>query len=142
MIDYLAPAPFSPSPDAGVGTPTPAGPPSGTPLPGGAPPAPGGGAPPNPLAILAALAAAKGGAPGGGAPMPAPGGPVGPPNGIPGAGGPGAPAYPQPQHPGTMKYTNVTQADGTVLLRVLNPDGSPGPVVQIVKPPTAKGGGK
>lgn len=44
--------------------------------------------------------------------------------------------------PANMKYTNETQADGTVLLRVLNPDGSPGPVVHIIKPPSLKGGKK
>lgn len=125
MIDYLAPSPFTPSPDAGVSTPILPGPPMGPPPGGLLPPGPGGPPP---------------GAPG--IPLPPPPGlPMGgPPNGIPGAMGPGAAPYPMPQTPATMKYTNETQQDGTVLLRVQNPDGSPGPIVQIIKPPTAKQG--
>lgn len=78
--------------------------------------------------------------------QPPPGGmavPQGGFNGIPGATGAGAPGY--PTLPGTvdpakLNYTTETQQDGTVLLRVQNPDGTPGPVVQIVKPSTPKHG--
>lgn len=133
MIDYTAPAPLS-APQPPVGAAVPAGPPMGTPLPPPPGAAPAG---PNPM-LLPLLAAAMRAKAGGGAP-PAPGGP---PNGIPGATGPGAAPYPTVPHPSSMQYTNETQADGTVLLRVKNPDGTPGPVVQIVKPPTAKGGAK
>lgn len=37
--------------------------------------------------------------------------------------------------PADMKYETVTQSDGTVLLHVKNPDGSLGPVVQLLKVP-------
>lgn len=74
---------------------------------------------------------------------PVPPGPMPGPGGIPGATGFPPPPFPMPPHPGDMKYTTETQADGTVLLRLLNPNGTPGPVVQIVKPPGMKqGGGK
>lgn len=136
MIDYTAPAPLS-SPQPAMDAPIPAGPPMGTPLPPppGAMPGGAGAPPPNPMLLPLLAAAMK--AKLGGAPMPGAGGP---PNGIPGATGPGAAPYPTMPHPSTMQYTNETQQDGTVLLRVKNPDGSPGPVVQIVKPPTAKAG--
>lgn len=52
-------------------------------------------------------------------------------------GGPAMPS-PAPVDPASMQYATETQMDGTVLLRVQNPDGSPGPVVQIVKPPRQK----
>jgi hypothetical protein len=32
------------------------------------------------------------------------------------------------------EYLSVTQEDGSVLLRVKNPDGSPGPAVKIIPP--------
>lgn len=74
--------------------------------------------------------------------MPMPGGV----NGIPGASGAPAPPYPTlpgEVDPASLQYMNETQTDGTVLLRVKNPDGTPGPVVQIVKPPAPKkAGGK
>jgi hypothetical protein len=46
---------------------------------------------------------------------------------------------PQPMDPASMQYDNETQMDGTVLLRVRGPNGEPGPVVQIIKPPGMKG---
>lgn len=46
-----------------------------------------------------------------------------------------------PPDPASMKYTTETQQDGTVLLRLLNPNGTPGPVVKIVKPGGAHAGG-
>jgi hypothetical protein len=46
----------------------------------------------------------------------------------------GTPQFmPATQNPANMKYEAITQQDGTVLLRMVNPDGTPGPVVQIVK---------
>lgn len=130
-IDYLAPSPLSPPSGGDVSTPVPPGPPMGTPLPGA--PAPAARPPmrPNPAALAAvASLLGAGGRPGGAPPGP---------NGIPGAQGAGAPPYPVQPSPATMKYTNETQQDGTVLLRILNPDGSPGPVVHIIKPPAMKG---
>lgn len=112
-INYLAPAPLgAPSPAMGAPLPPPAamGPPPGA-------------APPMPPVVP---------------PFQRPLGTPLPPNGIPGASGPGAPPYPQPMTPANMKYTNETQADGTVLLRVMNPNGTPGPVVHIIKPPAMK----
>jgi hypothetical protein len=52
------------------------------------------------------------------------------------------PTLPGEVDPASLQYLTETQADGTVLMRVKNPDGSPGPVVQIVKPPAPKKGGK
>ncbi len=46
----------------------------------------------------------------------------------------GTPQFmPAQQNPANMKYEAITQQDGTVLLRMINADGTPGPVVQIVK---------
>ncbi len=50
-----------------------------------------------------------------------------------------------PPDPSQMRYHTETQSDGSVLLRVLNPDGSAGPVVQVIPPPKRAipgGGGK
>lgn len=77
-----------------------------------------------------------------GAPTPPPPlpGPAGV-NGIPGAMGTPPAAYPpmMPQSPADMKFLNETQQDGSVLLRLINADGTPGPVVKIVPPPVKKG---
>jgi hypothetical protein len=56
-------------------------------------------------------------------------------------GGPAPLMPPMPLDPASMQYAAETQVDGTVLLRVKNQDGSFGPVVQIVKPKQAGGGG-
>jgi len=46
---------------------------------------------------------------------------------------PGSVPTPQPPPgPADMEYIAVTQSDGTVLLHVKNPDGTPGPAVKIV----------
>lgn len=42
---------------------------------------------------------------------------------------------PAPPNPADMKYINETQTDGSVLLRIANADGTPGPVVKIVPAP-------
>jgi len=78
-----------------------------------------------------------------GAASPMPGGPMPGAGGIPGAMGTPPMAAPTgPPDPASLHYLTETQQDGTVLLRVMNPDGSPGPVVQIVQPKAAKPGGK
>src|SRR5262249_28024188 len=41
--------------------------------------------------------------------------------------------------PANARYTAETQSDGTILLRIQNPDGTPGPVVQHLPPPKMKG---
>jgi hypothetical protein len=41
-----------------------------------------------------------------------------------------------------MQYAVETQADGTLLLRLKNPDGSLGPVVQHLPAPKLKSGKK
>lgn len=102
------PPPLGPSPDQGMGSPTPVSPPGGAP-PGPMPP----GAPPPGL------------------------------NGIPGAMGMPTPPYPMPMNdPSTVQYGTQTQQDGTVLIYIQNPDGSPGPVIHVWKPPGLHGGGK
>lgn len=62
---------------------------------------------------------------------------------IPGAIGGAAPAFPQlplgMMNPAELQYTAETQEDGTVLLRVVHPNGAPGPVVQVIKPPKPAG---
>lgn len=62
-------------------------------------------------------------------------------NGVPGAmGAPPAPYPPMmPPSPADLKYLNETQQDGSVLLRLINADGTPGPVVKIIPPPVKKG---
>lgn len=51
------------------------------------------------------------------------------------------PGLPIPPPPGLAddaamaKYEAVTQADGSVLLHMKNPDGSLGPAVKIISPP-------
>lgn len=80
-----------------------------------------------------------------GAPPPATTGMVGaPPGGIMAPSGPLAASMfpPQPVDPASLQYKAVTQQDGTVLLVELNPDGSPGPVRQIIPPPKAPGSKK
>lgn len=70
-------------------------------------------------------------------------GPAGPPpappgiNGIPGAMGMPSPGggYPQPPNPANIQYGTQTQQDGTVLIYMLNQDGTPGPVIHVFKPP-------
>jgi hypothetical protein len=54
--------------------------------------------------------------------------------------GPGAPpAVPNPDDPNdpshvsNLQYTTQTQADGTVVLFLTNPDGTQGPAVKIIK---------
>jgi hypothetical protein len=37
--------------------------------------------------------------------------------------------------PPPPEYVNETQADGSILLRMKNPDGSVGPAVKIISPP-------
>lgn len=44
--------------------------------------------------------------------------------------------------PSSMQYTVETQADGTLLLRLKNPDGTTGPVVQHLPAPKLKTGKK
>ena len=52
----------------------------------------------------------------------------------------GGPAFPaMPIDPANLQYHNETQSDGSILIRLLNPDGSPGPVVDIVRTPKPKG---
>lgn len=51
------------------------------------------------------------------------------------------PPLPQPMDPSQLNYTTETQDDGSVLLRLKNPDGTPGRVVKIVPSPI-KGGGQ
>lgn len=62
--------------------------------------------------------------PGSGGMGPPPGAQLGLPSLLAGALGP----EPLPE------YINITQEDGSVLLRIKNPDGSPGPAVKIVPP--------
>lgn len=63
-----------------------------------------------------------------------------PPVGSP-MGGPAAPGAfpPMPVDPASVQYATETQADGTILLRIKNPDGTTGPVVQLIPPPKQKG---
>ncbi len=71
-----------------------------------------------------------------------------------GAGGPGGQAGPQPvispvdgspqfppvqRGPGDMQYDAITQEDGSVLIRLKNVDGTPGPIVEIIRAPKGKG---
>lgn len=68
-------------------------------------------------------------------------------NGIPGAVGQPMAPYPVPNgppDPSQMKYSTETQQDGTILLRMMNPDGTPGPVIQVIQPKGLHGkhGGK
>jgi hypothetical protein len=44
--------------------------------------------------------------------------------------------------PASMQYDVETQVDGTLLLRLKNLDGTPGPVVQHLPAPKMKSGGK
>lgn len=49
---------------------------------------------------------------------------------------PGAPPGLAPNDPSMVsplpEYLTETQTDGTVLLRIKNPDGSPGPVIRVI----------
>jgi len=71
------------------------------------------------------------------------------PAGVPGAGGATQPPMalppgmgPAPAVPGMMpapdagppQYDTEVQADGSILLRMKNPDGTTGPVVKIINP--------
>lgn len=50
-----------------------------------------------------------------------------------------APMFPaMPLDPASVQYDTETQSDGTILLRVKNPDGSLGPVVQHLPAPKNK----
>ena len=48
---------------------------------------------------------------------------------------PGMPAPPQAVNPADIKYGTITQTDGSILLHLLNADGTPGPIVDILQPP-------
>lgn len=69
------------------------------------------------------------------------------PAGIPGfgpQGGQPGPSMPGMMPPGTndpasQQWQAVTQSDGSVLLHMKLPDGSLGPVVQVIAPPKSKG---
>lgn len=78
-----------------------------------------------------------------GAPLPGTTGlvaPVGAPSVAPVSSPIGGPAFPaMPLDPANLKYHNETQSDGSILIRLLNPDGSMGPVVDIVRTPKPKG---
>ena len=82
--------------------------------------------------------AAAGPAAGGGMPMPPQ--PAGPPMGamMPFGMGPSGPPGGGGASP---EFKAETQSDGTVLLRIMNSDGSMGPVVRIVSVPKPKGQG-
>lgn len=68
---------------------------------------------------------------GGAAPaMPMPMAPIGAP---PAFGG-----MPGPQDPSSQQYIAVTQSDGSILLHLKNPDGSPGPAIKIINAPKPK----
>lgn len=73
--------------------------------------------------------------PGFGGPPPGPGGAPGMPIGGPPGGAPmGLGMMPTGMDPASQQYTAVTQADGSILLHTLNPDGSLGPAVKIINP--------
>lgn len=44
----------------------------------------------------------------------------------------GIPAPSKEHDPSSLQYVNETQADGSVLMRIVNADGTPGPVVKLV----------
>lgn len=84
-------------------------------------------------------------APPGMPPGPPPGPPGMPPGMPPGATGMPPAPYPLPMgppDPASIKYATETQQDGSVLLRVVNPDGTPGPVIKVIPPPSVGGGKK
>lgn len=64
--------------------------------------------------------------------MPPPPGTMPPPGAIPGLPTPFMAANQGPQDPGDVQYKAITQSDGSVLLHMLNPDGSVGPAVKII----------
>lgn len=41
--------------------------------------------------------------------------------------------------PAAMEYHTETQDDGSILLRMKNPDGTPGRVLEVLRPPKPKG---
>ncbi len=52
----------------------------------------------------------------------------------------GSPQFPPVQRgPGDMQYDAITQEDGSVLIRLKNVDGTPGPIVEIIRAPKGKG---
>ncbi len=75
-----------------------------------------------------------------GFPIPPMAGDQGPGTPLP-VGGLPLPAGVPLQPAGLPEYVAETQADGSVLLRIKNPDGSPGPAVKII-PPLKQGGGR
>ena len=85
-------------------------------------------------------------------PTPEPTGNFAPLGGPPDLGGAGAPPissplagpvpssmFPMPSDPSAMQYLSETQDDGSVLLRIKKPDGTPGRVVKIVPAPVKAG---
>ena len=56
------------------------------------------------------------------------------PSALMGSLGAPPPAMMSPDDPAGQRYSAETQEDGSVLLRLKNPDGSMGPVVKIVPP--------
>lgn len=89
-----------------------------------------------PAAVPGALPSSLGPLPplggGGGGNMGVPSQPL-PAGAIPGAPSPFLP--PAAPGPDSMKYEAVTQADGSILLHLKNPDGSLGPAVKIINAP-------
>ena len=63
-------------------------------------------------------------------------------NGIPGASGTPPPPPAGPVDPAQIKYVTETQANGTVLIRLVGAGGIPGPVVHIWEPPAVRQAGK
>jgi len=47
--------------------------------------------------------------------------------------------FPMPHDPSMLEYLSETQDDGSVLLRIKKPDGTPGRVVKIVPAPVKAG---
>lgn len=75
--------------------------------------------------------------PGGGLPPGAIGSPAQGAGSMPAGAIPGAPSpflAPGSQPGGLPEYATETQADGSILLRIKNPDGSPGPVLKVIEP--------
>ena len=59
-----------------------------------------------------------------------------PPGALPGMPSPNPSIIPEaPIDPAAMQYGTITQEDGTILLHIKKPDGSPGPVIQVIPVP-------